>query len=44
MTLSQIKNHPGHSTTRDNIDKLCIFFECSVEDLMAHIPKDNDEI
>jgi putative transcriptional regulator len=38
----KILNHPGHSTTTENIDKLCEFFKCSVEDLMVHIPKDND--
>jgi len=43
MTLSKILNHPGHSTTTDNIDKLCEFFASSVEDLMVHIPKDNNE-
>lgn len=40
MTLSKILNHPGHSTTTENIDKLCSFFSCKVEDLMAFIPED----
>lgn len=38
MTLSKILNHPGHSTTTENIDRLCAFFACEVEDLMAYIP------
>ncbi|MBD3820988.1 MAG: helix-turn-helix transcriptional regulator [Thiotrichales bacterium] len=41
MTLSKILNHPGHSTTTDNIDKLCTFFNCKVEDLMVFIPERN---
>lgn len=37
MTLSKIMNHSNHSTTTDNIDRLCKFFKCNVEDLMIHI-------
>lgn len=43
MTLSKILNHPGHSTTTENVDKLCEFFECKVEDLMVHIPSEEKE-
>lgn len=34
MTLSKIINHKGYSTVTDNIDKLCIYFDCSVSDLV----------
>ncbi len=37
MTLSKIINHRGHSTVTDNLDKLCTYFECNVEDLVEHI-------
>lgn len=38
MTLSKIANHPGCNTGTDNIDRLCSYFGCPVEQLMAHIP------
>lgn len=37
MTLSKLLNHPGHSTVTDNVDKLCNYFNCNVEDLLTHI-------
>lgn len=37
MTLSKIINHPGHSTVTDNLDKLCHYFDCEIEDLVTHI-------
>ena len=40
MTLSKILNHPGHSTTTENIDRLCKFFDCEVEELMKYIRDD----
>jgi len=44
MTLSKIINHPGHSTVMDNLDKLCNYFDCRIEQLATHIkeqPQDN---
>lgn len=37
MTLSKIINHRGHSTVTDNLDKLCTYFECNIEELVEHI-------
>lgn len=37
MTLSKIINHKGYSTVTDNIDKLCIYFDCSVSDLVERV-------
>ncbi len=37
-TLSKIANQRGYNTTTGNIDKLCNFFDCSVERLMEHVP------
>ncbi|MDN6180296.1 MAG: helix-turn-helix transcriptional regulator [Halomonas subglaciescola] len=37
MTLSKIINHPGHSTVTDNLDKLCYYFDCEVEQLVTHV-------
>jgi len=40
MTLSKMANHRGYSTRTDNLDKLCSFFECQIEDLIEFIPDD----
>ena len=37
-TISRIASQKGYNTTTDNIDKLCTFFECSVDQIMEHIP------
>jgi putative transcriptional regulator len=42
MTLSKIINHQGHSTVTDNLDKLCNYFNCEIEQLATHI-KDKPE-
>lgn len=38
-TLSKIANQRGYNTTTANIDKLCIFFQCSVDKIVEHVPK-----
>lgn len=40
MTLSKIINHPGHSTVTDNLDALCDYFNCEIEELVTHIKDD----
>ena len=42
MTLSKIINHPGHSTVTDNLDKLCYYFNCEIEQLVTHIKETED--
>lgn len=44
MTLSKIINHPGHSTVTDNLDKLCNYFDCSIEQLVTHIKESSEDI
>lgn len=44
MTLSKIINHPGHSTVTDNLDKLCNYFDCSIEQLVTHIKEGSADI
>lgn len=44
MTLSKIINHPGHSTVTDNLDKLCNYFDCSIEQLVTHIKESPADI
>lgn len=38
MTLSKILNHRGCNTVTDNLDRLCRFFDCRVEDLIEYVP------
>jgi len=37
-TLSKIANTRGYNTTTDNVDKICAFFDCKVEQLMERVP------
>lgn len=39
MTLSKILNRRGYSTGTDIVDKLCTYFDCSVADLLEHVPE-----
>lgn len=39
-TLSKIAGQRGYNTTTHNIDKLCRYLECKVEDLMQYVPDD----
>ena len=38
VTLSKLVNQKGYSTVTDNLDKLCRFFACKVEELVEYIP------
>ncbi len=40
MTLSKIANHPGYSTVTDNLDRLCKYFNCRVDQLAEYLPED----
>lgn len=37
MTLSKIINHRGYSTVTDNLDKLCAYFDCRIEELVEYV-------
>ncbi len=37
-TISKILNHKGYSTSTDILDRLCIYFECRIEDLVEQVP------
>lgn len=37
-TLSKMINSRGYNSTTDNIDALCRFFGCKVEDVMTYVP------
>jgi len=38
ITLSKILNQRGYNTGTDNVDRLCAYFGCGVEDLMELVP------
>lgn len=40
VTLSKMVNQIGYSTVTDNLDKLCLFFNCKLSDLAEYVPED----
>lgn len=38
MTLSKMINHRGYNTGTENLDRMCAFFDCEVEDIVEYIP------
>lgn len=42
MTLSKMINHKGYSTVTDNLDKLCLFFDCKIQELIEYIPDERN--
>ena len=37
VTLSKMANQKGYNTVTDNLDKLCIYFECDISSLVEFI-------
>lgn len=40
MTLSKMINQRGYNTGTENLDRLCAFFHCNVEDLVEYVPSE----
>jgi putative transcriptional regulator len=38
MTLSRMINTRSYSTVTDNLDKLCAFFNCKIQDIAEYVP------
>ncbi len=38
MTLSKLINQRGYNTGTENLDGLCAFFGCKIEDLVEYVP------
>lgn len=36
-TLSKIANTPGYNTGTENVDRLCAYFGCRVEQVIEHL-------
>lgn len=41
VTLSKMVNQRGYSTVTANLDRLCTYFGCRIEQLVEHIPDSN---
>lgn len=41
VTLSKMVNQRGYNATIANVDRLCRYFACSVEDLLTYIPDED---
>jgi putative transcriptional regulator len=40
VTLSKMINQKGYSTVTDNLDKLCNFFDCKIEDIAEYVSEE----
>ncbi|MGM0434309.1 MAG: helix-turn-helix domain-containing protein [Pseudomonadota bacterium] len=40
-TISKLITQRGYNTTTTVLDRLCDFFECSIEDLIEHVPSND---
>lgn len=40
VTLSKMINQKGYSTVTDNLDKLCKFFDCKLQDIAEFVESD----
>ena len=38
MTLSKMINQRGYNTGTDNLDRLCKYFDCQIQDLVEYVP------
>jgi DNA-binding Xre family transcriptional regulator len=38
-TLSKIANERGYNTGTDNVDRLCAYFDCGVQELLQRVPE-----
>ena len=38
VTLSKMINRRGFATSTEQVDKLCAYFNCRVEDLVEYVP------
>ena len=41
VTLSKMVNQRGYNATVANVDRLCRYFKCKIEDLLTYIPDED---
>ncbi len=39
-TLSKLQSPTGHNTTTENLNSLCKYFECDIQDLIEYVPEE----
>ena len=39
MTLSKMINRRGYNTGSENLDRLCAYLDCEIEDLAEYLPE-----
>lgn len=44
VTLSKMVNQRGYNATVSNVDRLCRYFNCKIEDLLTYIPDEDLEV
>ena len=42
-TLSKIQSPTGHNTTTENLNSLCAYFDCRIEDLLEYLPEQSED-
>jgi len=42
VTLSKMVNQRGYSTVTDNLDKLCHYFDCKIDQLAEYVSDDEN--
>ena len=40
MTLTKINTQTGYSTSTDTLNKLCVFFDCEISDLIEYVSEE----
>lgn len=43
MTLSKMINQKGYNTGTNNLDRLCLYFDCQIDELVEYVPVGKSE-
>lgn len=44
VTLSKMVNQRGYNATTDNLDRICAFFGCKIEELVEYVPSPDSSV
>jgi putative transcriptional regulator len=44
MTISRMINTKGYSTVTENLDKLCAYFDCRIEDIIEYVADEKKDV
>ncbi|MCU7940001.1 MAG: helix-turn-helix transcriptional regulator [gamma proteobacterium symbiont of Bathyaustriella thionipta] len=42
MTLSKMINHKGYNTGSENLNRLCMYFNCPIEDIVEYVDESSN--